>query len=58
MCANRQTADNAILYKRVVPRTVSLFIVLPGMTPVGSRKAGATRVFLGIIPLDEIRRIL
>jgi hypothetical protein len=40
MCANRQTADDAILYKAVVPRTVKLLFKSgpEGETPLALKR--------------------
>jgi hypothetical protein len=45
MCGNRQTANDAILYKRVAPRTVRLIGALPGATPIGTEKLEQTKGF-------------
>ncbi len=52
MCANRQTADDAILYKPVVPRTIRLISARPGATRIGTEKPEQTRGF----PFRTIRQ--
>jgi len=52
MCANRQTADDAILYKPVVPRTIRLISARPGATRIGTEKPEQTRGF----PFGMIRQ--
>lgn len=47
MCANRQTADDAILYKAVVPRTgqTAFQIRTRGRDALGTEKVEQTRGF-------------
>jgi hypothetical protein len=43
MCVYQQTADEPIVYKPVVPRTIGLISTLPARTPFGTEKPEQTR---------------